>query len=493
MHSSKIRGPLVVLLTCVVTCVVVRPDPAAAEAPLHLRVLSTHDFHGNLGPALYDWSNGLLIGGAPAISTVMDSLEAACNCPTLRLDAGDEMQGTLESNLTHGASVVAAFNLLGVDAAAVGNHELDWGVDTLRAREGEAEYPWLAANVFDKSDGKRPDWATPYAILEQDGVKVGVVGYLAVETADIVLPTIVAPYEFRSGYAAIRDALDAVRAENPDFVIVLAHAGGECDFSGCSGEMVELASELPPGSVDLILGGHTHDAGGGVVNGIPIVRAGAFGCVVGVTDLFRLEDGTHAFALDRRTVYADSVRADTSMIALLAPYRRAAEAAGAEQVTVLAEPLSRSSDGDRRLGQLIAESIRLAGGADIGMQNPGGVRADLPSGPVTYRDLYRVLPFGNTVVKVTLTGRQLREVVAQAGPSCYFANLPAEIADDATCTLATSSFLAAGADGLGMLASAPQELVGLTLLDAVVRHLRELPTPVMPPAGREEPESAVTR
>lgn len=278
---------LAALLIVPVACDASLPgDRRVADQPLHLRVLSTHDFHGALNSTTYDWSKRRQVGGAPALKAVMDSLEAACACPTVRLDAGDEMQGTIESNLTHGESVVAAFNLLGLDAAAVGNHELDWGVDTLLRRQHEARYPWLAASVFNVADGERPAWAAPWVILERGGVRVGVIGYLTVKTASIVRPEIVAGYEFRSGYASIRDALAAVSREHPDFVIVLTHAGGECDARECAGEMVDLASELPPGSVDLIVGGHDHRAGGGIVNAIPIVRAGSDGRAVGVRICF---------------------------------------------------------------------------------------------------------------------------------------------------------------------------------------------------------------
>jgi 5'-nucleotidase len=475
-------------------------SPAAGRS-LHVRVLSTHDFHGALNPTTYPWSHGRPIGGAPALAGVMDSLEAACACPTIRLDAGDEMQGTIESNLTYGAPVVAMFNHLGLDAAAVGNHELDWGVDTLRARQRQATYPWLAANAFDASDGRRPAWATPFVIIQRGDIRVGVVGYVTVQTQRIAPAAIRAAYEFRPGYAGIRDALDAVWLERPDFVIVLAHAGGECDLQGCAGEMVDLASELPPGSVQLIVGGHTHRPGGGVVNGIPIVRAGSDGRAVGVTDLFRREAGSHAFALDRQTVFADAIADDGSMTALLAPYLRAADARAKKPVAILAEPLSNAATGDRRLGHLIAESIRLAAGADIGMHNPGGTRADLAAGTITYGDVFRVMPFDNAVIRVTVTGEQLRQLVQQTGPLYYYANLRvafgapgtpetnvalrfpdgAPVRDDRTYSLAAPDFLADGGDGLTMLATLPHVAVGVTVLDATIEHLRTLPVPVVLP------------
>jgi 2',3'-cyclic-nucleotide 2'-phosphodiesterase (5'-nucleotidase family) len=141
------------LFVVLVACGGGRPTTAVAPASLHVRVLATHDFHGALRPTTYIWSEGRPVGGAVAMKAVMNRLEADCVCPTVRLDGGDQMQGTLESNLTMGASAVAVLNAIGLDAAAVGNHELDWGVDTLRARQREAYT--LATNDFlaDGGDG----------------------------------------------------------------------------------------------------------------------------------------------------------------------------------------------------------------------------------------------------------------------------------------------------------------------------------------------------
>ena len=250
-------APLVAGLALSLTaCATQRTSSSAVAGDvLHLRVLATHDFHGALSPTVYPWSNQRPVGGAAALKAVMDTLAVACGCPTVRLDGGDQMQGTLESNLTHGASAVAALNQVGLDAAAVGNHELDWGVDTLAVRQREARYAWLAANVFRASDGTRPEWAEPFALIDRGGVRVGVVGYATVSTPRTLRPDVTAPYEFRAGYAGIRDALDQVWSERPDFVVVVAHAAGDCAGQRCAGEMVDLASEVPAGSVHLIVGG----------------------------------------------------------------------------------------------------------------------------------------------------------------------------------------------------------------------------------------------
>jgi 5'-nucleotidase len=470
----------------------------SAGDSLHVRVLATHDFHGALRPVA--GRDGSLVGGAPALASVMDSAEAACACPTFRLDGGDQMQGTLESNLTWGASVVAALNHLGIDAAAVGNHELDWGVDTLLAREREADYPWLAANVFRVADGQRPEWATPFTVIDREGVRMGVVGYATASTPRTQRADVTAPYRFATGLDAIRDAVDSVRLRDPDFVVIVAHAAGSCGDNGCVGEMVDLANELPPGVVHLIVGGHDHIAGGGVVNDIPIVRAGGSGAGLGVIDLYRRRDGSHAFEVTRVPVHTAVDAPRTSMDDLIAPYLLLADERGRATVTTLAEALSSSAAGDRKLGTLIAEATRLAGRADVGWHNPGGTRADLPRGPITYADVHRVLPFDNAVVRLTLAGRALRQIAEQGGPRYYFAGVHITfeqtadgrraaltrpdgrpVRDEDSITLATNDFLAEGGDGFLSLVDVPREAMGITVLDAVVEHLRALPAPVRLP------------
>jgi 2',3'-cyclic-nucleotide 2'-phosphodiesterase (5'-nucleotidase family) len=500
------RAAVLLLVVVLAGCSSAPGDGEAATRPpadsLHLRVIATHDFHGALTSAVHRWSGGRRVGGAAELKAVMDGAEASCACPTVRLDGGDQMQGSLESNLVFGASVVRAFNLIGLDAAAVGNHELDWSADTLLVRQTEADYPWLAANVFLTATGERPVWASPFALVERDGVRVGVVGYLTVATPDALLPEVTAPYEFRRGYAPIRDALEEVSRLEPDFTVVVAHAGGDCNGETCSGEMVDLARELPEGSVQLIVGGHDHVPGRGMVNGIPIVRAGSHARAIMVVDLVRHPDGRRSFQIERLPVLADEVEPDPTMLALLAPYRLRADSIGQARVAVLAEPLG--GGGGQRLGGLVAESLRLAGAADFGLYNPGGLRSGLEAGEVTYADLYRVLPFENQVVRMELTGRELRDVAEHAFSRrvYHFANLRVEhdpgappgrrilalatadgrpVADDARYVLATVEYLAGGGDGFTMLGRLPAEPTGIPALEAVIRHLRSLPSPVALP------------
>jgi 2',3'-cyclic-nucleotide 2'-phosphodiesterase (5'-nucleotidase family) len=488
---------LALIAMVLVGCSRARVDHSVNEQrPLHLRVLATHDFHGALAPTTYAWSNRRPVGGMAALKAWMDSAEERCHCPALRLDAGDQMQGTLESNLAYGAAAVRGFNLLGLDAAAVGNHELDWGTDTLLVRQSEARYPWLAANVFLRGSNERPRWARPFAILEKSGLRVALVGYLTTGTVSRVRTSTLAPYDFRSGRAAIADALAAARRSRPDFTIILAHAGGGCDADGCTGEMVDLANELDSASVDLIIGGHDHRAGGGTVHGIPIVRAGSDGRAMSVIDLYRLPHGLRRFDLERDTLFADVVTPDSAMRRMLAPYLSRARFVGGRQVATLGDSLSTA-----QLGPLVAEAVRVAAAADAGVVNRFGIRTGLAVGTATYRDLFRVLPFNDAVMRVTLSGAQLRRVVERAMDDAlyYFSGLRftydresphgsrvrsltlgdgTAVTDGGSYTLAAPDFLVEG-EFLGELNPRPPVVTfPLTLLDALIHRLEAMPQPI---------------
>jgi 2',3'-cyclic-nucleotide 2'-phosphodiesterase (5'-nucleotidase family) len=477
---------------------------AAPADSILLRVLTTSDFHGALEPRVTPWSAGRPVGGLAALKGLMDSLEAECGCPVLRLDAGDQMQGTLMSNLVHGRSAVAALNLLGLDAAVIGNHELDWGVDTLRARIAEARYPWLAANLLDSATARRPDWVRPSAVLEAGPFRVGVVGYANARTRQMLMARHGAGLAFAEGPGAIAGELDRLRGLGVDFTVVVAHEGAYCE-PVCRGEIVDLAGGLDSTRVPLLVAGHTHSVVSTRVNGIAIVAARANATALGVADLVRRADGTTGWTVRVENVYADRVRADSAALALVEGFRALTAERSHAVVVTLADSLSREG-AEFPLGNLIADAQRAAAGADVGLMNNGGIRRDLLPGPVTYGDLFELHPFGNMVVAVDVTPDQLRLVLEhtlrRGRPGMHVSGIrvrydPAApaghriqaILDAAgrpldprrTYVLALSDFLAGGGDGLPVLPALPRRDTGMADLDALVAHLRRLPQPVRGP------------
>ena len=476
-----------------------------ARDTLQLRLLTINDFHGALAPSVYGWSEGRKVGGIAAVDATMDSLAARCHCTTLRLDGGDEMQGSLPSNLSYGRTTIEAFDRLGIQVAAIGNHDFDWSVDTLRARMRESDYPWVAANIFDSLTGQRPEWVVPWRMVRAGPYQVAVVGYITSETKQIVAPQNVAGLRFGAGYESIRDMVDAARAANPDFLILLTHSGGRCDSLACAGEIFEMARSLPAGSVDVIVSGHSHTLLDSEVNGIPIVQARSNGTAVGIVDIIRTAEGGRKFAVDVQTVWEDQVTPDTALTALVARAVRMSDSLASQVITDIALPMPRAGN-QYPLGNLIADAFRNVLRTDAALVNNGGIRADVAAGPLTYGQLFTVMPFQNQAVRVTLTGRQLREVAEAAisadGPDAHVSGLQVTYdaarpagqrvrdlrlangkrpKDEGHYTLATSSFLAAGQGGYAMLRGAPQVAAGMSDIEVMQVYLRRLPRPVRPP------------
>ncbi len=476
-----------------------RPLPKSPQDTVVLRVLATADLHGSLLPKT--GSDGRRTGGLAAVKGLLDSLDAECDCSVLRLDAGDQMQGTFLSNVTAGRSMIEAMNHLNLTAAAIGNHEFDWSVDTLRRRMAESRYSWLAANVFDSASGRRPEWIVPYRIVEAGELKVAIVGYITAEAKEAIRAELTAGLSFGEGVLAISDVLAEVRALRPDVTILLAHAGAECDGAVCSGEMIRFADAVETRTIDLIVAGHTHELVNTRIAGVPIIEAGVGGRAVAVADLIKTAAGGRAVRTRIEPVYPDSVREDPLVAALIEGYRRGAESATKRVVAAVKVPLSRTGS-QYPLGRVIAEARRNLLRADVGLVGNGGIRGDLQAGPVTYGQLYEVQPFQNNLVRLTVTGRQLQQVLEHAltsaeVPSAHIAGAVVRydprrapgkrvrgievqgrrLRQDARYTLAVDDFLAGGGDGYDMLIGLPAEPGGILDVDALIAYLRRLPQP----------------
>jgi len=481
-----------------------------------LRVLAINDFHGALEPQVWPWSGGRPVGGAAALKPWLDSLARACFCTSIRLDAGDQMQGTPVSNFNFGRPVIAALNALGIDAAAIGNHEFDWGVDTLRARMAEARYRFVAANITDSMGTARPAWAEPFAVVERDGVRVAVIGLALRATPETTAPRNVRGLAFGDGVAAVRRVLPLARAA-ASYVIIAAHVGAFCDGDGaaeslgsgaCHGEIIDLARGLDSGSVDLIVSGHTHSLVNTVVNGIPIVQARSSGAGIAVVDVVRVGGARREVRARIETPFTDRVRLDPDLADALRLDRQSVATITDRPVARFGIELRRTGD-EYGLGRLIADAQRNIAKTDVALVNNGGIRADLGAGLATYGDLFRVEPFQNRLLRVVVSGKVLKQALehALAGdhPDAHVAGIelwydprkPAGrrikqlrladgkgVHDGQRYTVAVSDFLASGGSGYTMLRGATSGDVGATDLDALIQYLAVLRQPIAAPDDR---------
>ena len=487
-----------------------RPNPTPLPAPggRTLRIIATNDFHGAFEPR--QDSAGVRRGGAAYVASVIARARAECvaanGCESILLDGGDMFQGTAPSNRTYGATVVELYNRLGYSAAALGNHEWDWGRDSLRARMREARYPILGANVR-FSDGRDVDWMRDDTLLTIGTTKVGLIGLTTVSTPRTTMAINVADLSFVDPAGVVNERARSLRARGADAVVVVAHSGAFCQAPAaadpaCNGEIIDLARGITE-RVDAIVSGHTHSLVNAHVNGIPIVQARSHGRAVGIIDV-PLGGGAATIAV--REVRADSVTPDPAVDSMV---KRVVDAVAAEMsrpVARVAEPLRRSGN-QYALGNLIADAQRAAGRADAAVMNNGGIRADLQAGQATYGSLFEIQPFGNTLYRLTVRGRELRSylerIVARESLNAHVSGVTVvydptrppgsrivtatmandtPLRDDGTYTFVLSNFLLGGGDGLGLSSDAVKaEPLDIPDIDALVAYIRAQPQPLRVP------------
>lgn len=303
-------------------------------------ILGTNDLHGTLlpqqlktreqeatsAPVEYE------AGGATYLASYIEIARRHLGNRLLWLDAGDEWQGSIESNLAKGAPMVSFYNENGLHAAAVGNHEFDFGPESdatpeaaqdvlgaLKARFQEAKYPYLSANILERATGKLAPLPNlrPSAVFDVGRLRVGVIGLSTVETPTTTRSTYVESLQFAElKRATIREAA-AVRKAGADIVVVVAHVGLKCGRNGHSlhsirkpddpqggcedrDEMVQLLRSLPSGTVDAVVSGHSHQIVHHWVSGVPVIQGGAFGRYFNIIYL--------TYDLNQRRLVADRTR-----------------------------------------------------------------------------------------------------------------------------------------------------------------------------------------
>lgn len=506
------RAPLlaVLLAACAPPPPAPGPAPAAADGVRRVRVVHTNDFHGRLLPQQVE---GRPAGGSAVLAAHFDSAAARFGGPVVVLSAGDDMQGTAISNLSWGRATIAAHNAAGYDAAALGNHEFDWGQDTLVARVRESRFPWLAANLFVAGTRRHPHWVRPWVMVQRGGVRTAVVGIALSTTPEVVLAGRTAGLEFGPEAPAIDQAAREARAAGADFVVVTAHVGATCEqpgtapaeaSTGCRGEILEVADALTQ-PVDLIVGGHTHRRVLTAEDSIPILEAASYSLAYSVTDLERRGGRTVVTRREVRVPFADEVSPDTQVARVVAEWERNVRPITERVVATVAEPMERSGD-EYALGNLIADAIRAQTGAQATLVNNGSVRRDLPAGPVSWGVLFELQPFANALVRLEVTGAQLRaaleNAVTNGRPDAHLSGMTVRydsaapagqkvreirlssgqvVDDDDVVTMGLSEFIATGGDRYTAFTQGRMTRTELVDLDALIAYLQSAPQPVRAP------------
>lgn len=380
---------------------------ASAAEPIKIRVYHTNDVHGWIMTRPDKFQPNRLIGGGATLA----ALVAKETGPKLVLDAGDWWQGTPEGSLTKGEAVADVFNAVGYDAIVVGNHEYDDGADSLRALIGKMKMPVLSANTFG-DDGKLVAWVRPWIIKDVAGVKVGIFGLTTSNMRRLAFPKNISGLDFRREVDVAREAVKALKRQGATVIIAVTHMGLEGENQKFEGDQT-LAREVP--GIDLIVGGHSHTFLTRAIqgeNGTLIVQAGSYLVKAGRTTL-EIDPKTKtvtASSDELIDLWPDRVGEDPVVKAIVA---RHAEETGKIFETVIATApalMGREPDRENALGDWMTDCYRETLGSDAALQNGGGIRAELPAGPVTLRSIFNIMPFDNAMVTLSMKGSDLRTV-----------------------------------------------------------------------------------
>ena len=503
-----------------------------------ITILHTNDHHGHF------WRSEYGEYGLAAQKTLVDGIRkevAAEGGSVLLLSGGDINTGVPESDLQDAEPDFRGMNLVGYDAMAVGNHEFDNPLSVLRQQEKWAKFPFLSANIYQKSTGER--LFKPWAIFKRQDLKIAVLGLTTDDTARIGNPENFTDIEFRKPAEEAKLVIQELQMnEKPDFIIAATHMGHYDNGnhgSNAPGD-VEMARSLPAGALAMIVGGHSQDpvcmasenkkqvdyvpgtpCAPDKQNGIWIVQAHEWGKYVGRAD-FEFRNGelklvhyqlipvnlkkkvTYDNGQSERVLYTPQIPESAQMLSLLSPFQNKGKA----QLGVKIGSVNGHLEGDRskvrfvqtNLARVILAAQMARTGADFAVMSGGGIRDSIEAGDITYKSVLKVQPFGNVVVYADMTGKEVTDyltAVAQKKPDSgaypQFANvsfiakggkltdlkIKGEPVDPAkNYRMATLNFNASGGDGYPQIDQLPG-YVNTGFIDAeVLKQFIEQNSPI---------------
>ncbi|WP_219817809.1 bifunctional UDP-sugar hydrolase/5'-nucleotidase [Pseudanabaena sp. BC1403] len=512
-RSFQIFGAFVITFLIVVSPALL--NVVAQESRFSLRILHTNDHHAHLEPIKY---GDRLLGGIARRRTLIDQIriESKNNQePLLLLDAGDIFQGTLYFNQYLGQADLDFYNALAYDAGTIGNHEFDRGQQVLADFISKAKFPIISANIDIAPESPLYGKVRPWHVLDVKGEKIGVFGLTTPDTA--ILSSVGDGVKFTDPIAAARASVIALKQQGINKIVALTHIGFEND--------VALARKVP--DIDIIIGAHSHTPVGNIPNAnypYPLVeKNGTKEPVLVVTDWeWGKYLGDLSVSFDRTgklIAWAGkphaldaSVKSNPEFADKLKVYAAPIEAL---RQKIIGKSLV-ALDGDRvklrtsetALGNLIADAILAKTKGDqvqVALINAGGIRNGFPLGNITMGNVLEALPFGNTITRVELTGKQLKEAL-ESGVSMaekeegrfpqvagvrfvWDAKLPSgtrvtkvEVKDasgtfqllnpNTIYKVATNNFLASGGDGYRVFAEGKNLLeTGYLLSDTIAEYI----------------------
>jgi 5'-nucleotidase len=487
---------------------------AANNRFIQVQLLGINDLHGQINVTRN-------VGGKPAgrvdyLAAYLKQREAE-NKNTLLVQAGDMVGASPPASaLLQDEPTIEVLNKLGFDIGTLGNHEFDEGVkELLRLIKGGtheetgnfagANFPWVAANVINQNTGESV--LPPYKIIKVNGMEIGFIGVVTTETPTIVVPSGVEGLTFSNEVEAINRNVAQLKKQGVRSIVVLAHNPGTSGIKGetPTGMLVDIANNVDD-EVDIIFGGHNHAYMNATIDNKLVVQSYSYGTAFSDVDI-EIDPKTKDIVTKRAeiiTTFQEGIKPDQEIAKMVANYEATVEpivnrVIGSTSVDLTA---MRNDNGESILGDFIADAQRQALNTDIAFMNPGGIRADINPGDITWGEIYTVQPFNNDMVKMTMTGQQIREVLNQqwgtkttmlqisgfsyiwdenapAGQKVTNIQLPdgTQMDPNQTYNVAANIFLSGGGDGFTVFTKAENKEIGPVDLDVLVDFISAQPKP----------------
>lgn len=448
--TVSLRAPA--RLSCLALALVLAGCATAPPAPVTINIVAINDFHGNLEPSRYvpttaDGSKAdpIRAGGIENVAAALQAWRKQ-DKDLLFVSAGDLVGASpAMSSLWADEPTIEAMNMLDLRVSAVGNHEFDAGrKELLRQQHGGCDSPrpakacqmakdyrgakftYLAGNVIDSATGK--PFIPAYRIETVKGIKVGLVGVVLQDTRSVVMASGIAGLSFEDEAQALNRAIPQMRKDGADVIVALVHQGGttrdhplEPGCTNLEGPIVDVVKKLDP-AVRLVISGHTHQGYLCTVDGRTVTQGASYGHLA-TRVAMTVQKGAGVptdIKVENVLMKAGDYPADEKMAAFVAKVKESSRAALMRPVARLAAaPVLRKQNGagEAPLGNLIADAVLAATrnvGARIGFMNEGGIRKDLEAGEnnvAAFGQAQAVLPFGNTLVVMDLSGAQIRRIL----------------------------------------------------------------------------------
>ena len=412
---------------------------------LLLDIMFTNDIHGGIDRYPATFMNPdfppILGGGGSAATYIKGvrklSKEGARD--NLLIDAGDFFQGHPVGTMSEGRAVITYMNMIGYDFLAIGNHEFDLGEDVLIKTLEMAEFPILSCNIVKKGTNELIDYVVPYTIIEKLGLRIGVIGLTTTDTEQMSFPDNIKNVDFLPAKEQVQKYVNIVKEKDVDLVIVIAHMGlpynpqpaydsrysnpdEEKEERRWGYDAQEIAHEVE--GIDILFGGHMHKGFAkpweDPETHTMVFQGYAYGSNVGhvtikIDKKTKTISGYESPALNEGvlvTMFEDEFIPDEVIGDTILVMQEIAEEGMDEIIGEASMNITKFGIGTQNLiGNLVCEAMLDYTDADFSFMNLGGIRDEILSGSISYRNVFNVMPFDNQIALIEVDGKFLKEII----------------------------------------------------------------------------------